>query len=100
MVVSPRPIIYRYKTNLLLIYLKAQDKKDHYETRAKKCHIISLSKHVGKLYNPLKAFSSSNIFVSRSHFCYKIKRSNWMIASCLPLPTSKSENQNQTKISN
>ena len=36
MVVSPRPIIYRYKTNLLLIYLKAQDKKDHYESLGQK----------------------------------------------------------------
>ena len=45
-----------------------------------------------------KASLSSNLFVSRSHFCYKIKRSK-MIASCLPLPASKSKNQKQTKVS-
>ena len=46
-----------------------------------------------------KAFLSSNLFVSRSHFCYKIKRSK-MIAACQPVPASKSKNQKQTKVNN
>ena len=45
-----------------------------------------------------KTFLSSNLFVSRSHCRYKIKRFK-TIASCLPLPASKSENQRQTKVS-